>query len=495
MAHRPGCHGGLSPAVIRSSTRAASPTSRAACTASAQLACSPLPHQPRGSRSPASTTPTCTGWAGSAAKIWAISASEGRLSTPGSGSGSCSRCGSTTWPTVYSARSTAPRDRLRTSVSSRPGSNVVASSARSASSGLRTGTVWRRGSSAGSPNASHVGRPDERERQHLDVARLGQGDRHGAAAPLRRGEPASGGRGGQLGRDRRRSPPAAAPPRRGRRAAARSGRHDGGVATTWPRPSAPAPARRAQPTWPRRRGRGAGRVRHARHPVGQVQRHPHRARPRGRRRRRCARPRSCRRRARRAARATRSAATGGSCGSTVRSNRRDASLGSLCRRAPRAIVAGSKCAASITTSIGSVPGRISVDAPPITPARPIGPESSVMSRSSGSRRRSTSSRVVSVSPGCARRTTMRPGQPRRVVGVQRLAQLEHHVVGDVDDQRDRAHPGPEQPPLHPPRRRRRRVDPVDAAGDEAQAAVVGQRDRPRRHPRRPARPTRLAGST
>ena len=71
-----------------------------------------------------------------------------------------------------------------------------------------------------------------------------------------------------------------------------------------------------------------------------------------------------------------------------------------------------------------------------------------------------------------------PGQPRRVVGVQRLAQLQHHVVGDVDDQRDGAHPGPEEPPLHPPRRRRRRVDPVDAAGHEAQAAVVGQRDGP-----------------
>ena len=106
--------------------------------------------------------------------------------------------------------------------------------------------------------------------------------------------------------------------------------------------------------------------------------------------------------------ATRSAAIGGSCGSTVRSNRREASLGSLCLRAVRAIVAGSQWAASMTTSMGSAPGRISVDAPPITPARPIGPESSVMSRSSGSRRRCTSSSVVSVSPGRARRTTIGP---------------------------------------------------------------------------------------
>ena len=51
---------------------------------------------------------------------------------------------------------------------------------------------------------------------------------------------------------------------------------------------------------------------------------------------------------------------------------------------------------------------ISVLAPPITPASPMGPESSVMSRSSGSRVRSTSSRVVSFSPAVALRTTMGP---------------------------------------------------------------------------------------
>ena len=72
----------------------------------------------------------------------------------------------------------------------------------------------------------------------------------------------------------------------------------------------------------------------------------------------------------------------------------------------------------------------------------------------------------------------RPGQPRGVVGVQRLAQLQHHVVGDVDDQRDRPHPGREQAALHPPRRRRLRVDAVHAPGHEPQAALVGERDRP-----------------
>ena len=72
----------------------------------------------------------------------------------------------------------------------------------------------------------------------------------------------------------------------------------------------------------------------------------------------------------------------------------------------------------------------------------------------------------------------RTREARRVVGVQGLAQLEHHVVGDVHDQRDRPHPGAEQAPLHPPRGRGLRVDAVHAAGDEARAPVVGEGDRP-----------------
>ena len=51
---------------------------------------------------------------------------------------------------------------------------------------------------------------------------------------------------------------------------------------------------------------------------------------------------------------------------------------------------------------------ISVDAPPITPASPMGPDPSVMSRSSGSSVRVTSSRVTSRSPTTARRTTTPP---------------------------------------------------------------------------------------
>ena len=50
----------------------------------------------------------------------------------------------------------------------------------------------------------------------------------------------------------------------------------------------------------------------------------------------------------------------------------------------------------------------SVVAPPITPARPMGPDVSVIKRSSGWNGRTTSSRVVSFSPSAALRTTMAP---------------------------------------------------------------------------------------
>ena len=86
----------------------------------------------------------------------------------------------------------------------------------------------------------------------------------------------------------------------------------------------------------------------------------------------------------------------GSSGSTPRSKRLDASEGSLCRRAVRKTDIASKWAASITTWV--VLAESSVVAPPITPARPIGPESSVISRSSADSVRSTPSSVVSRSP-------------------------------------------------------------------------------------------------
>ncbi len=105
------------------------------------------------------------------------------------------------------------------------------------------------------------------------------------------------------------------------------------------------------------------------------------------------------------------AAARAASGSTPRSKRLDASEGSLCRLAARATVTGSKCAASMITSV--VPGpaatsRISVLAPPITPARPIGPVLSQITRSSAASLRLTPSSVVMVSPSCARRTWIGP---------------------------------------------------------------------------------------
>ena len=100
------------------------------------------------------------------------------------------------------------------------------------------------------------------------------------------------------------------------------------------------------------------------------------------------------------------AATNGTFGSTPRSKRREASDGSLCRRAVRAIVTGSNVAASISTF--RVDCVISVVPPPITPARPIGPDSSVISRSSTWRSRTLPSRVCNFSPALARRTVMPP---------------------------------------------------------------------------------------
>ena len=73
-------------------------------------------------------------------------------------------------------------------------------------------------------------------------------------------------------------------------------------------------------------------------------------------------------------------------------------------------------------------------------------------------------------PARARRTTRPPLQPAQVEDVHRLAELEHHVVGDVDRQRDRPDAGRDQPALHPLGRRRGRVDAAHHAGGEPVAA-------------------------
>jgi len=76
---------------------------------------------------------------------------------------------------------------------------------------------------------------------------------------------------------------------------------------------------------------------------------------------------------------------------------------------------------------------------------------------------------VRVSPGRAIRTRISRSSSERSKGVHRLAELEHHVVGDVDDRADRADAAAAQPLLDPQRRLGRRVDAAHAAADVARA--------------------------
>ena len=65
----------------------------------------------------------------------------------------------------------------------------------------------------------------------------------------------------------------------------------------------------------------------------------------------------------------------------------------------------------------------------------------------------------------------RPVQPVRVVRVDRLPGLQHHVVGEVDGQRDRAHPGQLHPAGQPARTRPGRVDTGHRDRDEERAGL------------------------
>ena len=62
-------------------------------------------------------------------------------------------------------------------------------------------------------------------------------------------------------------------------------------------------------------------------------------------------------------------------------------------------------------------------------------------------------------------------QPVGVVAVDRAAGLEHHVVGDVDGERDGSHPGRGDALDHEVRRRGRRVEAVDPPGHEHRASL------------------------
>ena len=101
--------------------------------------------------------------------------------------------------------------------------------------------------------------------------------------------------------------------------------------------------------------------------------------------------------------ASRSSARSAMSGSMPRLKRAEASECRLCRAEVSATDCGSHQAASTMTSV--VVSEISVDAPPITPARAIGTSSpSTMTPSAGSRARSTPSSVSSCSPALTRRT-------------------------------------------------------------------------------------------
>ena len=82
---------------------------------------------------------------------------------------------------------------------------------------------------------------------------------------------------------------------------------------------------------------------------------------------------------------------------------------------------------------------------------------------------------VSFSPSRAKRTTSVAVEQAIVVGVQRLAELEHHVVGDVDDRRDRADAAALEALLHPRGRRRPGVDAVDRARARSAGTPPGPR--------------------
>ena len=218
--------------------------------------------------------------------------------------------------------------------------------------------------------------------------------------------------------------------------------------------------------------------------------------------------RRSRRRGRRAAATTRAAAT-------RRHPRVDAALVALRRLARQLVPAHGardrdrdpRSPASISTSV--VVSDISVVAPPITPARPIGPEASATTRSVDIQ---LAHRAVERLERLALRRAPDHHaalQLREVVAVDRLPELEHRVVRDVDEQRDRADAGEAQPGCHPRRRGPGRVDAAHDARREDRAprppadrgaivdrdVVAGARRRPRR--RRPGRgtPRRSSAST
>ncbi len=217
-AQRPGCHGRRWAGRNVSSTPAARPMMRTASNASAGSTGRPGPHGPAGSRRPARTAPTCCGCRGSDASRMATSSSVGRRSFGMRSTARVSMCAPRPGPSANSATSTAPRETLRASASSNPGSNVVASSGRSDSSGLSTRVVLPALVVGGQAPPVEDAARKERGRQYLDVAVERQRLSDRPATFLARCEAPPGRRQREHRRDDRRVPPAGSPPRPGRRA-------------------------------------------------------------------------------------------------------------------------------------------------------------------------------------------------------------------------------------------------------------------------------------
>ena len=97
-------------------------------------------------------------------------------------------------------------------------------------------------------------------------------------------------------------------------------------------------------------------------------------------------------------------------------------------------------------------GETSLSSPPMIPATATGRSASAITSSSRQRALGAVERADRLALACAADDDAPLRELRVVEGVERAAEREHHVVRDVDDVRDRPHPGAEQPRLQPARR-------------------------------------------
>ena len=139
------------------------------------------------------------------------------------------------------------------------------------------------------------------------------------------------------------------------------------------------------------------------------------------------------------------------CGSTPFSQRFEPSVRSACRSELRRIPTGSKFAASSRTfvvELGDLGLLAAHDPGERDRALGVGDHEILGARACARRRRAS----APSRPSRARRATSPPWSSVEVVGVQRAAEREHHVVRHVDDVRDRADAGVPQARLQPQRR-------------------------------------------